>query len=439
MRNLLLVLIALVFSTSAFSSPALTLQDHSEHQHQNQHENDENPFDAQTEYVCPMHSQIVKDEPGTCPICGMDLVEREKKQAPQPTEDAHSEHDMSEMSSEKSFHVPKAQQQAIRVTTAKATRKDLQPMLTAQAQVRWQQSAKYHVHSRAEGWVEELYADVEGQWVEKGEKLYRVYAPDLVVAQDDYLQLLNSINEVGDAESQRQFKRRGKQRLLLLGMNEQQISELEKTKQASYQVDYYAPQSGYITELNIQQGMYVNPGLELMTITDDKQLWFMLDIPARYADQLSVGQMVHLSSDQVSGHWMNNIDYIYPQIDPQTQTLTARVPIDSSIDSLREGLWATGNVELSPVPNALVIPVKSLITTAQNSRVLVQVGNQEFAVKEVKTGLRVGDEVVVKSGLADGEQVVTNGQFLLDSEASLRGLQPSGEKAPAMSHEHGGH
>ncbi|TDP32657.1 Cu(I)/Ag(I) efflux system membrane fusion protein [Idiomarina aquatica] len=314
---------------------------------------------------------------------------------------------------EQSFHVPKAQQQAIRVTTATATRKDLQPMLKAQAQVRWQQSAKYHVHSRAEGWVEELYADVEGQWVEQGEKLYRVYAPDLVVAQDDYLQLLNSINEVGDAESQQQFKRRGKQRLLLLGMSAQQISLLEKTKQASYEVDYYAPQSGYITELNIQQSMYVKPGLELMTITDDQQLWFMLDIPVRYADQLSVGQMVHLSSEQVSGHWMNNIDYIYPQIDPQTQTLTARVPIDSSIDCLREGLWATGHVELSPVTNALVIPVKSLITTAQNNRVLVQVRDQAFAVKAVKTGLRVGDEVVVTSGLVDGEQVVTNGQFLL--------------------------
>ncbi|WP_303732848.1 efflux RND transporter periplasmic adaptor subunit [Idiomarina piscisalsi] len=439
MRILLLALIALIFSTPTFSSFAAALQDHSEHQHQSQHDSDKSPFDAGTEYVCPMHSQIVKDEPGTCPICGMDLVEREKKQEPQMAEDGHSGHDMSAMSSQKSFHVPKAQQQAIRVTTAKATRKDLQPMLKAQAQVRWQQSAKYHVHSRAEGWVEELYADVEGQWVEQGEKLYRVYAPDLVVAQDDYLQLLNSLNEVGNSESQRQFKRRGKQRLLLLGMNEQQISELEKTRQASYEVDYYAPQSGYVTELNIQQGMYVSPGLELMTITDDQQLWFMLDIPVRYADQLSTGQMVHLSSDQVSGHWMNKIDYVYPQVDPQTQTLTARVPIDSSIDSLREGLWATGHVELSPVKNALVVPVKSLITTAKNNRVLVQVGEQAFAVREVKTGLRVDDEVVITDGLSEGERVVTNGQFLLDSEASLRGMQPDGEKAPAMSHEHGGH
>ena len=422
MRVLLLALFVLALNTSVSAAHAL-VQDHSQHQHQQSSDND--PFsEAQVEYVCPMHSQIVKGEAGTCPICGMDLVKRQKEPEPQAVN---------------SFHVPKAQQQAIRVTTATATRNDLQPMLKAQAQVRWQQSAKYHVHSRAEGWVEELYADVEGQWVEKGEKLYRVYAPDLVVAQDDYLQLLNSINEVGDANSQQQFKRRGKKRLLLLGMSEQQISELEETKQASYEVDYYAPQSGYITELNIQQGMYVNPGLELMTITDDQQLWFMLDVPARYADQLSVGQMVHLSSDQVSGHWMNKIDYIYPQIDPQTQTLTARVPINSSIDSLHEGLWATGHVELSPVKNALVIPVKSLITTAQTNRVLVQVADQEFAVKEVKIGLRVGDEVVVKTGLSEGEQVVTNGQFLLDSEASLRGLQPSGEKAPAMSHEHGGH
>ena len=106
-----------------------------------------------------MHSQVVRNEPGTCPICGMDLVEKEPKQ------------DLSEHEGEKSFTVPESSQQAIRVTTAKAVRKDLQPQLMAQAQVRWQESAQRHIHSRAEGWVEELHADVEGQWVEKGDKL----------------------------------------------------------------------------------------------------------------------------------------------------------------------------------------------------------------------------------------------------------------------------
>lgn len=439
MRTLLSALTALVLITSVPMSLAAAPQDHSEHSHQSSHSSEQNPFVAQTEYVCPMHSQIVKNEPGTCPICGMDLVERKKPtEEPKPAS-GHGEHDEGSGAEALSFHVPTAQQQAIRATTKTVVRKDLQPMLEAQAQVRWQQSAKYHVHSRAEGWVEKLYASVEGQRVEKGDKLYRVYAPDLVVAQDDYLQLLNSLSDVGDAKSQQQFKRRGKQRLRLLGMNEQQISELERSGQASYEVDYYAPQSGYITALNIQQGMYVTPGVELMTLTNDKQLWFMLDIPVRYADHVRVGQMVHLGSDAVNGHWMNPIEYIYPQVDPQTQTLTARVPIDRSIASLREGLWATGRVELSLIEDALVIPVKSVITTEQNSRVLVQVDEETFEVKAVTTGLRVGDEIVITSGLSEGDRVVTNGQFLLDSEASLRGLQPSGEKAPAISHEHGGH
>lgn len=438
MRVILFALCAMLISAPI---NALTLQDHSQHQHQAKTDN--NPFSdkAKGEYVCPMHSQIVKDEPGTCPICGMDLVEREANQASKAEgqEDGDTMSHTQPNSAPASFTVPTKQQQALRVTTAPVERKEVQPKLNAQAQVDWQQSAAYHVHSRAEGWVEELYTDVEGQWVDKGDKVYRVYAPELVVAQDDYLQLLDSLNEVGDAKRQQQFKQRGQQRLRLLGMNEEQIARLEQTRETRYEIDYFAPQSGYLTELNIQQGMYVTPGLELMTITGDQQLWFLLDIPVRYADQVAVGQMVHLSSDAVDGHWMNTIDYIYPQVGPKTHTLTARVPVDASIDTLRQGMWATGQVELKAIENALVIPVASLIQTEKNNRVIVQTGEQQFAVREVTVGLRVGDQVVVKSGLSDGATVVTNGQFLLDSEASLRGLQPSGDAPAAMQHSHGGH
>ncbi|MGM0525266.1 MAG: efflux RND transporter periplasmic adaptor subunit [Pseudomonadota bacterium] len=416
-------LVVMLLLAVAFVQPVQALQDHSEHQHSTE------PADEQTQYVCPMHSQIVRDEPGTCTICGMDLVKKE------PSKGVSSEGAPSP-----DFTVNQQQQQAIRVTTAQVQRKTLKPQLSAQAQVNWQQSAQYHVHSRAEGWVEELYADIEGQWVEKGEKLYRVYAPDLVVAQDDYLQLLDSLTEVGDQQSQQSFKRRGRQRLQLLGMTEQQIEQLEQSQQAQYEVDYYAPKAGYLTNLNIQQGMYVNPGQELMTISGDQGLWFMLDIPVRYADQVKVGQMAHISSDQVDGHWMNRIDYIYPKMDEQTQTLTARVPVSDSINRLREGLWATAHVELGEIEDALAIPVASLIQTAQNNRVVVQTGEQEFAVREIKIGLRVGDEIEVKSGLSAGEQVVTNGQFLLDSEASLQGLQPNADEQPEMStHDHGSH
>lgn len=425
MRVLIFILL------SAVAVTAVGAQDHSQHRHQQ----DNNPFEGtEVEYVCPMHSQIVKDEPGSCPICGMELVAREKPK----TELKQAQTSDAAMAS-LSFQVPTPQQRALRVVTTRAERKDLQPELNAQAQVSWQESAKYHIHSRVEGWVEELYADVEGEWVEQGDKLYRVYAPELVVAQDDYLQLLDSLNEVGDKRSQQRFKRRGQQRLRLLGMSEAQIERLEQTRQTAYEVDYYAPRSGYLTALNIRQGMYVNPGLELMTITGDQKLWFMLDIPSWYADQIAVGQRVHLSVESVDGHWMNTIDYIYPQVDENTQTLTARVPVDDSVGSLREGLWATARVELKAVNDAVVIPLKSLIQTGQNSRVIVQTAEQQFAVREVKTGLRVDDEIEITAGLKAGERVVTNGQFLLDSEASLRGLQLTADKPLSMQHVHGGH
>ncbi|MDV6327965.1 efflux RND transporter periplasmic adaptor subunit [Idiomarina sp. Sol25] len=413
--------------------PLLTLAQ----EHNHNHSENQNPFEQSTEYVCPMHSQVVRDEPGTCPICGMDLVKKEPKQD-HAGHDEKGEANESEAKSEKSFTVSESSQQAIRVTTAKAVRKDLQPQLMAQAQVRWQESAQRHIHSRAEGWVEELHADVEGQWVEKGDKLYSLYAPDLVVAQDDYLQLLDSLSDIRNGDRQQSFKRRGQQRLRLLGMTEAQIKALEQGGETEYVVDYYAPESGYITSLDIQEGMYVSPGLKLLTLTQDNQLWFFADVPARYSKQLKTGQMAHISSEHFpGGQWMNTIDYIYPQVDPVTQTIKVRIPVNDSIDRLREGLWATAHIELKPVKDTVVVPVASLIVTGMNNRVVVKFGEREFEVREVTTGLRVGNEIAIEEGLQEGESVVTSGQFLLDSEASLQGLGlNSRDDAPAPQHNH---
>ena len=408
--------------------PFLSLaQEHNHSKYQNSSE--KNPFEQSTEYVCPMHSHVTSQKPGTCPICGMDLVKKEPEQD-------YSAHDTQ---GEKSFTVSQSSQQAIRVTTASVQRKDLQPQLMAQAQVRWQESAQRHIHSRAEGWVEELHADVEGQWVEKGDKLYSLYAPDLVVAQDDYLQLLDSLSDIRNGDDQQSFKRRGQQRLRLLGMSEAQIKALEQGGETQYVVDYYAPESGYITSLDIQEGMYVAPGVKLLTLTQDNQLWFFADVPARYSKQLKIGQMAHISSEHFPGeHWMNAIDYIYPQVDPVTQTLKVRIPVNDSIDRLREGLWATAHIELEAVKDAAVVPASSLIVTGANNRVVVKLGANQFSVREVTTGLRVGNEIVIEEGLQEGESVVTSGQFLLDSEASLQGLRlnDSDSDIPTSQHNH---
>lgn len=389
------------------------------------HASEQSPFEQSVEYVCPMHSQVIRDQPGTCPICGMELVKKEPE-AQNP--DAGQ-----------GFTVSRSSQQAMRVTTAPAVRKDLQPKLMAQAEVQWKESAQRHVHSRAEGWVEQLHADVEGQWVEKGDKLYSLYAPDLVVAQNDYRQLLDSLSQLPDQRDRQSFKRRGEQRLRLLGMSEAQIKVLEQGGETQYVVDYYAPESGYITSLDIQEGMYVSPGVKLLTLTQDNQLWFFADVPARYSQQLKVGQMAHITSEHFpDSQWMNAIDYIYPQVDEATQTIKVRIPVNDSIDRLREGMWATAHIELKPLKDVVVVPVSSLITTDTNNRVVVQSGDRKFEVREVTTGLRVGNEIAIIEGLEAGESVVTSGQFLLDSEASLRGLglDSDNNDVPMSQHNH---
>lgn len=412
--------------------PALA-QQHQQHQHAEHQQEQEQ---AQ-QYVCPMHPEVIKDHPGECPICGMDLVAKQSQQNMSHSMKGNMQSTMSPAAP--TFDVNEQQQRALRVTTVAAERKSLQPKLVAQGQVAWQQSAQYHVHPRAEGWVEQLYADVEGQWVEQGAKLYQIYSPELVVAQDDYLQLLDSLSNVGNSTEQQRFKERGQRRLKLLGMTDQQISQLEQTQQTRYRIDYFAPQAGYVTQLNIQKGMYVKPGSELMTISGSEQRWVLLDVPARYSEQLAEGQMVHLSSDQLKGHWMNRIDYIYPNVDASTQTITARVPLTNNAQVLKEGFWLTGHIELAELPESVVIPVQSLIQAQSSSRVMVKTGPQQFAVKAVTVGQRVGDEVTITTGLSAGEQVVTNGQFLLDSEAALRGLLPDSDAVQAGGHQHGGH
>ncbi|TDO50316.1 efflux RND transporter periplasmic adaptor subunit [Idiomarina sp. 017G] len=148
--------------------------------------------------------------------------------------------------------------------------------------------------------------------------------------------------------------------------------------------------------------------------------------------------MAHISSEHFpGGHWMNTIDYIYPQVDPVTQTIKVRIPVNDSIDRLREGLWATAHIELEAVKDAVVVPVASLIVTGANNRVVVKSGAREFEVREVTTGLRVGNQIAIEEGLQEGELVVTSGQFLLDSEASLQGLGlDSSDDAPAPQHNH---
>ncbi|MFC0445821.1 efflux RND transporter periplasmic adaptor subunit [Pseudidiomarina halophila] len=420
LQRFLVAVIAMTLMVSAVAA-----QDHSDHsEHQQQQdltaptpaEQQLNDADA-IEYVCPMHSHIVRDEPGTCPICGMDLE-------PQVQVD------------EIVVQVSGQMQQNLGITTATVAETTLWRYLPTLATVQWNDNARWHVHPRASGWLEELFVRSEGAQVQVGDPLYSIYSKELVVAQQDFLQTLDTINGLSAQQKQRLI-RDGRLRLELLGLSAEQVKDIEQSGEILYRVPVYAKHAGVVTALNVAEGMYVEPGVEVMTITGADSVWLIADVPERYADWMRPEAPVDVTLPAAGlNAYETEIDYIYPELDPVARTQRVRIKLPQDIDagSLHVGMQAQVELYGGPKRDVLAVPVSSLIMTGTNNRVIVQTDDQTFEQRDVHVGLIVDDEAEIMHGLSAGERVVTSGQFLLDSEASLKGSRLKGSAGGGHAH-----
>lgn len=396
-----------LLGTVLLSSPLVAQQnqDHSAHQMPTQAQQD--AVTGEVRYVCPMHSHIVKDHPGNCPICGMAL---------EPVSlNTNAQQDGPVI------HVSGQIQQAMSIRTQTVQRDDMWKFIKTLGTVSFDESAISHVHPRVSGWLEKLTAHAVGERVEKGELLFTLYSPELVVAQDDYLQVLKGAM----GSSRDRLIKQARLRLNLLGIDEKVISELEKNGQSFYTVPFYAQQSGVLTALNVRHGMYVTPNVEMLSISDLKKLWVIADVFENQFDWLKLGKPAEVSLAGLGVHGMEvNIDYIYPQLDPITRSMKVRLSLDNPLERIKPGMTAEVAIFGGPLRDVLVMDKQALIQTGQGSRVIVKTDEQQFAVRKVQTGMQARGKVEVLSGLTEGDEVVVSGQFLLDSEASLAaGLQ----------------
>lgn len=397
-RHFLLGLCVATLLLAPFSSSAVLLQQHDHSAHQQA-----SPQQGEASlYVCPMHPHIVQGEPGTCPICGMDLVARKNTAQRQV-----------------SVQVEAGMQQQLGIRTSVAERRTFWRYYPTLATVQWNDNARYHVHPRASGWLERLAIRSEGQAVTQGDLLYEIYSQELVVAQQDFLQA----HAAASGSQRERLLRDARLRLELLGFTATLIEQLQRSGELMYRVPVYAPHDGVVTALNVAQGMYVQPATELLTITAAKQFWLIADVPERYADWLRVGAPadISLAAAELNG-FETRIDYIYPELDPVSRTQRVRIllPQQAATAALAVGMQAQVELYGGPKREALGVPLESLIVTGANNRVIVQQENGEFVQREVHVGLIINDYAEILHGLEDGERVVTSGQFLLDSEASLR-------------------
>lgn len=210
-------------------------------------------------------------------------------------------------------------------------------------------------------------------------------------------------------------------RLAALGISEQQIREIQKTKQVSQYVRVYALQDGIIAKLSVRDGMFVTPPVEIMTLADLSSVWLLAEVFESQADWVKVGQAAEVSLSYLPGQvWEGEVQYIYPSLNPKTRTLKVRLQFKNLNESLKPNMFADVTIYGGAKKDIILIPREALIRTGQEERVILSEGDGRFRQRKVVAGIESGDWVQIVTGLQPGDEVVTSGQFLIDSEASLK-------------------
>ncbi len=365
-------------------------------------------------YVCPMHPEIVRDEPGNCPICGMNLVER-------PMEADPGERPAVSISGEV--------MQSMGVRTARVERGALWQTIHTVGSVDYDETRLEHIHPRAEGWIERLEVRAEGEAVKKGQVLAHLYAPQILAAQVDFLLALGPQESTGRVKVDK-----ARNLLRLLAVPEEVIRELERSRQTSNTVPVLAPAAGVVTRLEAREGMFVEPNTTLFSIADLDRVWVLVDVFEHQLGWLKPGLKAQIRVPAYPGRtWEGKLDYLYPELNPKTRTLRVRLVFPNPEGLLRPNMFADVTILGEAKRDALKIPREALIPTGERETVVKALGGGRFQPVDVVSGMQRGEAAEILSGLTEGDEVVVSGQFLIDSESSLRAsylrMSPAGPAA----------
>ena len=350
-------------------------------------------------YVCPMHPQIVRDEPGSCPICGMDLVAKavDAGTGGRPT-----------------VEISNAVINSMGVRTAPARTTTLWKYIETVGRIDYDETRLAHVHPRAAGWMETLNLRAEGEPIKKGQLIGRLYSEEILSAQVDFL--------IAHDQSSSQAKiEKARNRLRLLGVTEATISSIQKRRKTFNTVPVVSNADGVVTMLGARQGMYVTPSMEIVTIADLDRIWVLVDVYEHQIDWLANGLSAEIKVPAYPGRtWEGTVEYIYPELDPKSRTLKVRLAFDNPDGLLKANMFADVVIYGGPKRDVLAVPAEAVIETGQRTSVVLARGGGRFQPVDVVTGMASGDWVEILSGITAGDEVVVSGQFLIDSESSLQ-------------------
>jgi RND family efflux transporter MFP subunit len=377
-----------------------------------------------------MHPTFVQDGPGSCPICGMDLVPVPKASADTTHAAAHPDERPSGTSGERPTHATvRASAEAVNlagVRTAPAARGSLSRTVRAVGTVVADETRTHEVHTRISGWVESLSVDFTGQFVRRGDPLLTLYSPELVASQDEYVRARRAAAQF--AESGLPEVRQGaedlvtsaRQRLLSFDVPAKLLDRLDAGGEAQRAVTLEAPTGGFVTAKEVFAGSRVEPDMTLFTITDLSRIWVDTAVYEQEVPLIRVGQTADVTLPyDTAFKRIGRVSYIYPTLDSSTRTIRVRVELANTEFALKPGMYANVDLGIESAEGVL-IPEDAVLDSGVRKVVFVETGEGVFEPREVVLGLRTDGKAEVLSGVAEGEQVVVRANFLLDSESRLR-------------------
>jgi Cu(I)/Ag(I) efflux system membrane fusion protein len=480
---LILVVIAFLLGFMLRGSGSETVSKHEGHEHVSS--------ETQTEiWTCSMHPQIRMSEPGKCPICGMDLI-------PVTTS-------TDEEIGERELKLSQTAMKLADIQTAPVERKHVSVAIRMVGKVDYDETRLGHITAWVPGRLDRLYVDYTGISVRKGDHMVYLYSPELLTAQEELIQAVRAMNEFKDSgmrvmrETALRTVEASRERLRLWGLTGKQIAEIEKSGEASDHITIYSPMGGVVIDKNVEEGAYVKTGTRLYTIADLSHLWIRLDAYESDLVWLRYGQEVHVETEAYPGEiFKGTIAFIDPVLDTKTRTVKVRVNVSNEdgrlkpemfvrttvhahvaesgkvMDEALAGKWIcpmhpdiikdhAGSCDICGMPLArteslgyasvsddeedpapLVIPSSAPLITGKRAVVYVAHPEKEgvFEGREIVLGPRAGGYYLVSEGLEQGERVVVNGNFKIDSALQILAkpsmMSPEGG-VPMAGHAHHG-
>ena len=375
-------------------------------------------------YTCPMHPEIIKNAPGSCPICGMDLVKKETGN--KAVQDVELEALLKPANEFVVSTVP--------FTTIEQREENIE--LNAVGTVVYDTRQAGAISSRVKGRIEKLYIRYKYQPIKKGQRVMDIYSPELVTAQQNFLFLLQN-----DADNTSLINA-AKERLLLMGMTSSQVSEVVRSKTLKYSVSVYSNYSGFVTELNsfstnssqadamqpqtttnqelnIKEGMYVESGQAVFSVYNPSRAWILLDIFPEQQGLVKAGNAVRIVPETTPHqNFRSKIDYIEPVFRKGTKTLSARVYFNNAAMQLPIGSRVTATVYGSS-KNASWLRTEAVLSLGRDKIVFLKEPGG-FRAHTITTGAQLNKYIQVTNGLSATDSVALNAQFLVDNEAFIK-------------------